>query len=159
MVYGRFALQLGDRSWNWPEEAARERLPIWLTAIHLKDRCIVPATPITQVVSVENETSFLDLVEQHGDDRGTVLVYTEGQANRAVVALLRLLSDVAPAVEFQHQGDLDVPGVRILASLCDRSGLAIKPVCMGAETHLQFAATGIRLTELEYKDVTRRTCP
>jgi hypothetical protein len=155
LVYGHFALQRGDTHWNWPEEAAREGLPIWLTAIHLKNSRVVSQSSLLQVISVENETSFLDLVERYGDDPSVVLVYTEGQANRAVVGLLRLLSDVAPSARFQHQGDLDLPGVRILASLCKRSGLPIQPAYMDAETHQQYAASGIRLTEAEYEEVLR----
>lgn len=155
LVYGHFGLQRGNASWRWPEEAAQERLPIWLTAVHLKDGCIIPAMPITQVISVENETSFLDLIEQHGHDPGVVFVYTEGQANRAVVALLRLLADAAPFATFQHQGDLDLPGVRILASLADRTGLRIQSMNMDAETHRQFELCGISLSEGELAEVTR----
>jgi hypothetical protein len=155
LVYGHLTLQRGNASWRWAEEAALERLPIWLTAIHLKDCRIIPAAPITQVISVENETSFLDLIEQYGENRGVVFVYTEGQANRAVVALLRLLADAAPAAQFQHQGDLDLPGIRILASLCERSGLAIQPAYMDAETHRRFGASGIPLTDAEYEEALR----
>jgi hypothetical protein len=155
MVFGHFGLQRGSAFWNWPKEAARERLPIWLTAVHLKDSRVVPDAPITQIVSVENETSFLDLVGRHADDTGVVLIYTEGQANRAVIALLRLLSVAAPAAQLRHQGDLDVPGVRILASLCQRSGLHIHPEYMDADTHRQLASSGIELSEAEYNDVMR----
>lgn len=155
LVYGRFALQRGHTSWRWPEEAAQERLPIWLTAVHLKDCRIIPATPITQVISVENETSFLDLIEEYGQNPSVVLIYTEGQANRAVVALLRSLADAAPFATFQHQGDLDLPGVRILASLTVRTGLRIQPVNMDAETHRQFELYGVSLSEEELAEVTR----
>jgi hypothetical protein len=155
MAYGHFAFQRGDTCWNWPKEAARERLPIWLTAVHLKDTRVVPEVPVTQVISVENETSFLDLAERYGDDAGVVVVYTEGQANRAVVMLLRLLSDAGPTAQFKHKGDLDLPSVRILTSLCERSGLPIQPAYLDAETHLRFAATGIQLTDAEYEDVMR----
>ena len=155
MAYGHFALRRGNASWTWPEEAARARLPIWLSAIHLKDSQIVPAVAVAEVISVENETSFLDLVERHGDDPSVVLVYTEGQANRAVVALLRLLSAAAPTAHFQHQGDLDLAGVRILASLAERTGVRIQPANMDAETHRQFEPCGIALNEEESAEVTR----
>jgi len=155
MAFGHFALQRERANWNWPKEAARERLPIWLTAVHLKDSRVVSDAPITQVVSVENETSFLDLVEHNADDTGVVLVYTEGQANRAVVALLRLIFDAAPAASFKHQGDLDLPGVRILASLCQRSGLPIRAEFMDVDSHRRFASSGIELSETEWDDVMR----
>lgn len=155
MVHGHFALRRRGTSWNWPEDAARELLPIWLSAVHLRDSEVVPAAAITAVISVENETSFLDLVQRYGDDPTVVLVYTEGQANRAVVAVLRLLSEAAPTARFQHQGDLDLPGVRILASLAERTGLRIQPVNMDAETHRRFEPYSIPLSELEHEEVTR----
>lgn len=89
MAYGCFALRRRGTLWNWPEEAAGEQLPIWLSAIHLEDSQLVPATTITSVISIENETSFLDLIDRHGNDPRIILVYTEGQANRAVVSTLR----------------------------------------------------------------------
>jgi len=157
LVYGHFALQHGAALWNWPIEAASERLPIWLTAVHLKDSCIIPISPITRVISIENETSFLDLIEREGEKPGVVLVYSEGQANRAVVAILRLLSMAAPLAQFEHQGDLDLPGVRILSSLCARTGLLIQPAYMDAETHRRFAKPGIQidLTDAEHDEVVR----
>ena len=114
MVFGHFALHRRGAVWNWPKEAARASLPVWLAATHFHDSTVVPESEVTQVISVENETSFLDLVERHGSDTRTVLVYTEGQANRAVVMLLRLFGAVAPTANFIHQGDLDLPGVRDL---------------------------------------------
>jgi len=155
MVFGHFGLQRDHVLWNWPKEAAKERLPIWLTAVHLKNSRVLPDPPITQVISVENETSFHDLVERNADDTGVVLVYTEGQANRAVVALLRLIFDAAPASSFKHQGDLDLPGVRIFASLCRRSGLPIHAEFMDADSHREFASSGIELSEAEWDDVKR----
>lgn len=155
LVYGYFALQRRGALWNWPEEAAREQLPIWLSAIHLKDSQLIPAATITTVISIENETSFLDLIDRHGDDPSIILVYTEGQANRAVVGLLRLLSEAAPNVQFLHQGDLDLPGVRILASLAARTGFRIYPMHMDAETHRKFESRGIPLTERELLEVGR----
>lgn len=155
MVYGHLALRRRGTLWNWPQEAAQQQLPIWLSAIHLKDSQIVPATSITRVISIENETSFLDLIDRHGDDPNVILVYTEGQANRAVVGLLRLLSEAAPEAQFQHQGDLDLPGVRILASLAARTGLQICPAHMDAETHCQFESWGIQLSEVELLELGR----
>jgi hypothetical protein len=155
MVYGHFGLHRGNAIWRWPDEAAHQRLPVWLTAVHLRGSRLLSNAPVELIITVENETSFLDLVEQHADDASVVLVYTEGQANRAVTGLLCRLSDAFPTAEFQHQGDLDVAGIRILASLAERTGLRIQPSNMDAETHQRFVNCGIRLTEDEHSDVLR----
>jgi len=150
LVFGRFALQRGTGILRWPDEAADQGLPIWLSALHLDGAEIDPVHVIAQVVSVENETSFLDRIEQLKDDRGTILVYTEGHANRAVMALLRLIAHRFPSAAFYHEGDLDLPGVRILASLAERSGLRIQPRNMDVRTYDKFEAMGIDLTDDEH---------
>jgi len=155
LVYGHFGLKRGNSLWNWPEESAQQQLPVWLSAIHLQDCQIISKAPINQIISIENETSFLDLVEQHGDDDELVLVYTEGQANRAVVGLMLLLAAAAPTARFQHQGDLDLAGIRILASLYARTALPIEPSLMDAATHKRFARFGIELTAAEREEVSR----
>ena len=114
---------------------------------------MVPNSSAQCVISVENETSFLDLIELHHDDDETVLVYTEGHANRAVVALLRLIARACPHAMFHHQGDLDLYGVRILASLIERTGLSIEPMYMDVETHERFESTALPLTDREHDEI------
>ncbi len=155
LVFGRFAIKRGAAMFRWPSEAAAEGLPVWLSALHLAGSEILSDQKIERVVCVENETSFLDLVEQHRHETTTVCIYTEGQANRAVIALLRLIAHSFPAASFEHHGDLDLPGVRILASLMERTGLDIQPINMGAKTHERFERAGIALTEEEHSQVIR----
>lgn len=102
------------------------------------------------MITVENETSMLDLIDQHADDSQLVLVCTAGQANRAVVRLLRMLHEAFPTSTFQHQGDLDLPGVRILRSLRERTKIDIRPSRMDAQTFAQYQQShGITLSHEE----------
>lgn len=153
LVFGRFALLRPGTRWNWATEAAKQHLPIWLSAQHLLYAHVVPDSSVRCVISVENETSFLDLIELHHGDNETVLVYTEGHANRAVVALLRLIEQACPVATFHHQGDLDLFGVRILASLTERTGLPIEPMYMDVETHQRFESTALPLTDHEHDEI------
>jgi hypothetical protein len=153
LVFGRFSLRRSGAQWRWATEAAEQQVPVWLTAQQLLDAEILPVSAIRRVISVENETSFLDLIESRENTSETILVYTEGHANRAVVALLRLIAQTCPNAGFHHQGDLDLYGVRILASLVERSGLAIEPMYMDAATHQRFEASGIRLTDQQQAEV------
>ena len=153
LVFGRFALICRGTRWNWAAEAAEQHLPIWLSAQHLSSAHLVPHSPVRNVISVENETSFLDLIELHHDDNEMVFVYTEGHANRAVVALLRLIEQACPDATFHHQGDLDLFGVRILSSLIERTGLPIEPMYMDVETHGRFESTALPLTDHEHDEI------
>ncbi|REJ65677.1 MAG: DUF2399 domain-containing protein [Planctomycetota bacterium] len=153
LAFGRFALLRQGTRWNWATEAASQHLPVWLSAQHLLNARVRPQTCVQCVISVENETSFLDMIELHHDDAEMILVYTEGHANRAVVALLRLLAQASPDATFRHQGDLDLFGVRILASLIERTGLDIEPMYMDVETHERFEQCAIPLSDAEQEDI------
>jgi hypothetical protein len=155
LLYGRVRLRSEQGAWSWPEEAAAQGMPVWLAAAHLEGRWMEPATSIDRIISVENETSFHDLLRCARASAGAVIVLTAGQANRAVVKALRLLKDACPEAQFKHQGDLDLAGVRILASLQARCGFPIDPEHMDAETHqeLRRIASGLPLTEAEAEEV------
>lgn len=155
LVFGRFAIRRGTGILRWPDEAADQGLPVWLSALQLDGAEIEPMQVITQVISIENETSFIDRIEQLEDDRSTILVYTEGHANRAVIGLLRLIARGFPKANFYHEGDLDLAGVRILASLAERSNLRIHPRNMDVRTYDMFEATGIDLTDDEHASLLR----
>lgn len=155
LAFGRFSLRRSEAEWHWATEAAGQQIPVWLTAQQLANAEVLPAPVIHRVISVENETSFLDLIEYHGGRGDTVLVYTEGHANRAVVALLHLMAEACPNARFYHQGNLDLYGVRILASLVERTGVTIDPMYMDATTHQRFEASGIRLTDQQQAEVER----
>lgn len=149
LVFGTFSICRGESRWNWHADAARECLPVWFSALHLENAKIESHHPIAQVITVENETSFWDLLYCHKDAAGVALIYTEGQANRAVLRILRLLYEAFPSASFLHQGDLDLPGIRILASLQKRTHIPIQPMFMDAATHRQHEAQGIVLSDAE----------
>lgn len=153
LVYGPLRLRLKGACWSWLDEAAEQRMPLWLSAAHLEGATFESSRSITRVVSVENETSFHDHLIPAASDGGAVVVLTAGHANRAVIKLLRLLRDAFPQARFVHQGDLDLAGVRILASLCHRCGFEIGAEYMDAVTHRQFRHRGIALHKREMDDL------
>lgn len=60
-----------------------------------------------------------------------------------------------PELQFYHQGDLDLPGVRILHSLCERTALPIQPEHMDIATYRARVAAGIDLGASELADLER----
>ena len=155
MAFGRFDVVQNGQRWRWASEAAEINMPVWFSARHLSDSKVLPATPLKQVICVENETSFLDLTQDYSNDPSTLLVYTEGHANRAVIGFLRLLNESSPQATFRHQGDLDLYGVRILDSLIERTGIPIEPMLMSVETHREHAGSGIPLNQKELESLNR----
>lgn len=76
-----------------------------------------------QVLTVENETTFLELAKLNSD---TLLIQTS-YPGRAVLALLSRLPDTLPT---HHFGDTDPAGFDILRDLRARSGRTIQPLHM-----------------------------
>lgn len=76
-----------------------------------------------QVLTVENETTFLELAKPHSD---TLLIQTS-YPGRAVLALLARLPAQLP---IHHFGDTDPAGFDILRDLRTRSGRPIHPLHM-----------------------------
>ena len=138
-------------------EAAITGLPVWLSALHLDGSEILSDQPIQRVLTIENETSLLDFVEQRRHDASTICLYTAGHANRAVISLLRLIAQNFSNALFEHHGDLDLPGVRIVASLMERTGLRIQPINMDASAHECFQDAGIKLSDEEHSQVVRES--
>jgi len=155
LVFGSASLHGPEIVWGWPMEAARQGMPVWLSIAQLKCASLCAGQSIARVTTVENETSFWDLLEREGPGGGNLLVYTEGQANRAVVLALTQLAAPRPELPFYHQGDLDLPGVRILHSLRERTALPIQPECMDAATYHAHVADGIELGAVELADLER----
>ncbi|WP_395751586.1 Wadjet anti-phage system protein JetD domain-containing protein [Prosthecobacter sp.] len=90
------------------------------TDIH---RAIAIHCDASQVLTVENETTFLELAKLHSD---TLLIHTS-YPGRAVLALLARLPSHLP---IHHFGDADPAGFDILRDLRERSGLGIQPLHM-----------------------------
>ncbi len=77
----------------------------------------------SQVLTVENETTFLELAKLNS---GTLLIQTS-YPGRAVLALLARLPVQLP---IHHFGDTDPAGFDILRDLRERSGLTVHPLHM-----------------------------
>lgn len=80
-------------------------------------------TAALRVLTVENETTFLELAKTNRD---TLLIHTSFPG-RAVLALLERLP---PDTPLHHFGDTDPAGFDILRDLRERSGRAIQPFHM-----------------------------
>ena len=127
--------------------------PVRLMLLHLRD---AHATQVraSRIVSIENETTFNDYVDQLTEEGGEEIVLcSQGQANWAVVRLLRMLHEAEPTVPVFHWGDLDRFGVLILRSLRRRSGVPVQPLHMDPETLRRFSAEGLPLPPGEREEI------
>lgn len=100
-----------------------------------------------RIVIVENETTFNDVVEYaHTHQPNAVVICSRGNANHAVLQLLRLLHQHNP-LPTVHWGDLDPYGIRILQKLRDSTGIDIRPALMDAVTLEENVASAVPLPE------------
>ncbi len=112
--------------------------PTPLSAAQLRDATLVDL-PARRITIFENQAPFLDYVER-ADPRTELVVCARGQANWAVVMLLRLCAPTC--LPIRHAGDLDRTGILILRSLSQRAHVAIEPWHMDVASHRRFAAGG-----------------
>ncbi len=105
---------------------------------------------VDRVLVIENQTPFLDYIDHIREaPLRELVVLGRGQANWAVVQLLRLARRARIPIEYC--GDLDRSGVLILRSLEHRVAGPLSPVAMDVATHRRFASRGVALTEAEAK--------
>ena len=153
LCHGHCILEKRGRRLDAPAVHHELGEPCKLLLEHLRDARVVELHA-DRVVSIENETTFNDYVEwvrSHG--RNEIVLLSEGQANWAVVRLLRMLATAAPALPLVHWGDMDRFGVLILRSLRHRTVLPIMPEWMDVETFERFAAAGLPLPECEREEI------
>ncbi len=153
LCYGHLVLEKRGR--RLEQVAIHRELgePARLLLLHLRD-VRVAEIRASQVLSVENETTFNDYVDwmrRQGDDQ--VVLCSHGQANWALVRLLRLLADAAPRVPLVHWGDLDRFGVLILRSLRRRTGLPVDPLWMDPATFQRLSHAGLPLPPGEREEI------
>lgn len=110
----------------------------------LIDRCRVEAVQADQVLTVENLTSFHQVVAAL--PARTVAVYLGGYHNRVRRELLRKLAE-AGVSRFFHWGDIDLGGFRIALHLAGRSGLPIRPLLMDVQTYRRYASAGMEFDD------------
>jgi len=155
LCFGSFVLE--KRGARLDSPAAHRGLgePVRLMLLHLRD-ARVSRLRATRIVSIENETTFNDYVDLQKEEGGEEIVLcSQGQANWAVVRLLRLLHEAAPSVPVFHWGDLDRSGILILRSLGHRSGVPVQPLHMDRETFLRFSPEGLPLPPGEMEEIER----
>jgi hypothetical protein len=114
-------LRLGDL------DLAALRGPFSLSETDLRAACDLHSAA-NRVLTVENETTFLELAKRNRD---TLLIQTS-YPNRAVLALLQRLPAELPVFHF---GDTDPAGFDILRDLRQRTGRRIQPLHMAYRPH------------------------
>lgn len=108
--------------------------------------------PVERILIFENLAPYLDYVDAYvarcrareSNATDEIVVCSAGQANLAVVGLLRLLA--AHGLSARYSGDLDRSGVLILRSLARRTRLPLTPRFMDVDTHRRFRGRGLPLT-------------
>jgi len=153
LCFGHLVLEKRGRRLDAPAIHHELGEPCRLLLLHLRDARIAEVRA-ERVVSIENETTFNDYVEWLGESgRDEIVLLSQGQANWAVVRLLRLLAGAAPGLPLAHWGDMDRFGVLILRSLRRRSGLAIEPWRMDVPTFDRFKESGLPLPDGERTEI------
>lgn len=153
LCFGSFVLEKRGARLDSPAVHRALGEPVRLMLLHLRD-ARVSGIRATRIVSIENETTFNDYVDLQKEGGGEEIVLcSQGQANWAVVRLLRLLHEAAPSVPVFHWGDLDRSGILILRSLRHRACVPIQPLHMGREIFLRFSAEGLPLLPGEREEI------
>lgn len=103
---------------------------IALSAAYLR-AASVATCPASMVITVENATSFNELIAIRPAD--VLVVFTGGFASPTVIALLRAIRAFQPEIALLHWGDLDAGGLRILLHLRSQLGV-VAALAMDATT-------------------------
>ena len=153
LCFGHLVLEKRGRRLEAPAIHRELGEPCRLLLLHLRDAQVVEMRA-ERVVSIENETTFNDYVEWlAASGRDEIVLLSQGQANWAVVRLLRLLAGSAPGLPLAHWGDMDRYGVLILRSLRRRTGLAVEPWRMDLPTFERFQEAGLPLPDGERAEI------
>jgi hypothetical protein len=144
LVFGQMTFSKSGRQFTYVADHFRLGEPVILSWAQLENATLeqVPAT----IVTVENETSFYDLIAGCDGEKMAVIC-TMGQGNRLLVKFLRDAARFSRT--FFHSGDLDRSGVLILESLRRRTGIDILPLNMQPELLQQFADSALPLPPTE----------
>ncbi len=135
---GPIDLLIRNTSRDRAEFEAYLRLEPGLSSISLPEdilrSAVVRACPAKAIITVENLTSFSELLIIRPLD--SMAVHTGGFASPSLTAFLYNIRNYRPELPFFHWGDLDAGGLRILAHLRRRLGRVI-PLGMDIETFEQ----------------------
>lgn len=153
LCFGSFVIKKRGAFLDAPEAHRALGEPVRLMLLHLRESRVVQVRA-SRIVSIENETTFNDYVDRLREGGGDEIVLcSQGQANWAVVRLLRMLHEAEPTVPVFHWGDLDRSGVLILRSLRRRSGVPVQPLYMDPETLRRLEAEGLPLPPGEREEI------
>lgn len=112
--------------------------------------CWDESSPVSQIVTIENLTSF-----HRWQEEDTLAIYLGGYHNRTKRQFLQELYQVFPKCEYAHFGDLDCGGFQIWKDLCRKTGIPFKTRYMDRDTYLRFCGNGKDLTEHDRKELQR----
>jgi hypothetical protein len=153
LCFGSFVLDKRGARLDAPKAHRVLGEPVRLMLLNLREARVTQVRA-SRIVSIENETTFNDYVDRLREEGGEEIVLcSQGQANWAVVRLLRMLHEAEPTVPVFHWGDLDRFGVLILRSLRRRSGVPVQPLHMEPETLRRFEAEGLPLPSGERDEI------
>jgi hypothetical protein len=153
LCFGSFVLDKRGARLDAPKAHRALGEPVRLMLLNLR-KAHAAQVRASRIVSIENETTFNDYVDQLREEGGDdIVLCSQGQANWAVVRLLRMLHEADPTVQVFHWGDLDRSGVLILRSLRRRSGVPVQPLHMDPETLQRFSAEGLPLPSSEREEI------
>jgi hypothetical protein len=106
--------------------------------------CTVGACTVRAIVTVENATSFHELLAVRPP--AVPALYIGGFAGPATLQLLRAVAAAGPDAVFYHWGDIDPGGLRILAHLRGHLG-HVQPLAMDVATFEQYRRHAQPLTQ------------
>jgi hypothetical protein len=104
-------------------------------------RCSLAWTEADQVLTVENLTSFHEVVSALPPR--TVVIYLGGYHQPVRRRFLKLFE----GLRFWHWGDIDLGGFQIFVHLREQTGLEVAPWCMDLETYQAHEASGLPFDE------------
>jgi hypothetical protein len=143
--FGPLVYRKRDDLFDHVAACARHGDVVPLSLAQLRGAAVVEL-PVRRALVIENLTPFHDYVDavRSAGVTDELVVLSSGQANWAVVQLLRMVARAN--IPIAHAGDLDRSGVLILRSLSRRVGAAIEPVAMDVATHRRFRDRGLALS-------------
>ena len=97
---------------------------------------------IKKVITIENLTSFFRYCEED-----SLMIYLGGYHNRIRRALLKMIYETIPDVQYYHFGDMDAGGFSILMDLRKKTGIPFKSYHMDLDTLKEYRQYAKRLNE------------
>jgi hypothetical protein len=115
------------------------------------ERCRVTALEADTVLTVENLTSFYQVVSSLPSRM--IAIYLGGYHNRIRRRLLLKLAEARPTLRFSHWGDLDLGGFRIFVHLREQTGLDLQPWLMDLQTYVRYQSAGMAFNDRYGKEL------